>query len=361
VRQILRDFDDLGRTSYEGASRTAWINLDADGVGNWTTPPDETSQYELVRNGPLLGTNGREHVVWDGFTVRENDTYHPDTGPVVLWGSTDVALLGCDVESTPELLYDNHNAVRIEGTTRAVVRNNRLHGVDPIEIGRNNPQNHAAIMIYSSSDLVIEHNEIFDSYVGIFPKGGDRGHVIRHNEIHDCDKAVRVSYHQDVTIYGNVIHDVRMALQGAEENDRVRFFNNTVHRSEWGLYNWFAIDGVAVFNNVFSEVANPVYCEGDAGSFSEHHDVVHDFVDFVILNENVGGLGTWQSMGYGDGSQELDPEFVDAAGGDYRLGESSSARAVGIDLEDLDGDGDTGEAIAAGAYVSGDETIGRYR
>jgi hypothetical protein len=34
---------------------------------------------------------------------------------------------------------------------------------------------------------------------------------------------------------------------------------------------------------------------------------------------------------------------------------------VGVDLEDLDGDGDTGEAIPAGAYVTGTETIGRYR
>ena len=43
-RAILRDFDDLGATSYEGASRTAWINLDSAGVGNWDTPPDATSR-----------------------------------------------------------------------------------------------------------------------------------------------------------------------------------------------------------------------------------------------------------------------------------------------------------------------------
>ncbi len=360
-RMILRDFDDLARTSYDGATRTAWINVDGAGSGNWDVVPDATSEYELVRNGPILGTNGREHVVWDGFIVREQNAYHPDTGPVVLWDSTDVALLNCDVGASAEHLFDNHNAVRINGSTRAVVRNNRIHGVEPIDVGRNNPQNHAAIMIYLSDDLVIENNEIYDSYTGIFPKGEYGGHVIRYNEIHDCEKAIRVSYHDDVTIYGNVIHDVQMALQGAEENDRIRFFNNTVHRSEWGLYNWFAIHGVSVFNNVFSEVANPVYCEAEPGTFGEHHDVVHDYVDFVIANENVGGLATWRSMGYGDGTENVDPGFLDPASGDYRLSDGSGARTVGVDLEDLDGDGDTAEAIPAGAYVTGSEVVGLVR
>ena len=51
-RTVLRNFDDFGMTSYEGASRTAWVSLDSDGVGNWETTPDATSEYELTVSGP---------------------------------------------------------------------------------------------------------------------------------------------------------------------------------------------------------------------------------------------------------------------------------------------------------------------
>ena len=360
-RQVLRDFDDLGTPSYEGASRTAWVSLDSSGAGNWETAPDATSQYELVRTGPLIGTEGRQHVVWDGFSVVERDSYHPDTGPVVLWASQDVVLLGCDVQAMTTHLYDNHNALRIEGTTGAIVRNNRLHGVQPIDVGRNNPQNHSALMIYSSEDLLLEHNELFDSYGAFFLKGGDRGHVIRFNHVHDVHKAFRVSYHADVQIYGNLVQDCQLAFQGAESNSAVRIYNNTVLDCEAGLYNWFAIDGVSLFGNIFSGVTRPVDTEGAAGDFTAYRNLFHDFTDFRIENSNVGGFSAWQGRGYGEGSVVADPGFVDAAAGDYRLTSGSAARGVTLDYEDIDGDSDVAEAIPAGAYVTGDEVIGPMR
>jgi len=357
-RPVLRDFDALARTSYEGASRTAWVNLDVDGHGNWETVPDATSEYELIRTGPLVGTLERQHVVWDGFHVVERDSYHPDTGPVVLWASDHVVLMGSEVEAMTGLLFDNHNAVRINGSTNVVVRNNRLHGVQPIELGRNNPQNHAAIMIYTSENALIEHNEIYDSYSCVFPKGGDRGHEIRFNELHDCAKAFRISYHENVRIWGNLVRDSGIAFQGSENNTGVRIFNNTVHSGNSGLYNWFAIDGVDLFNNVFSQVTYPVLCEGAAGAFTERFNAFHAMDDLRIDNRNVGGLSAWQAAGYGVGSIEIGAPFVDAAGGDYHLVAGSPAASAGRDIEDLDEDGDRDEAITMGAYVMEGQIVG---
>lgn len=361
TRRILRNFDDFSQISYEGATRTAWVSLFDDGAGNWDTPPDATSGYEVVAAGPLAGTLGREHVVWDGFRIVERDSYASDTGPVVLWDSQDVALLHCDVEAATTFLYDNHNALRIEGTQRALVRSNRLHGVQPIEIEHNNPQNHAAIMIYTGTDLVLEHNEIYDSYTGVFPKGGTSGHRIRYNLVRDTTKAFRVSNHADVAIYGNVVRDTRLAFQGAEDNTNLRIFNNVVYRSYSGLSNWFGIEGVDLFNCVFSEVVRPVDLEGAAGTFTMHHNAYHDAHDFILENRDVGGFAAWQALGYDTGSLEVPAPFVDPAADDYHLVPGSPAAAGGRDLEDLDGDGDTTDAVPMGVYVTGTETIGLVR
>lgn len=359
-RIILRDFADAGGIlSYEGATRTIWVSLTADGANDWTTTPDATSQYEVLRAGPLIGTLSRQHVVWDGFHVVERDSYQPDTGSVVLWDSQDVALLDCDVEAESVLLIDNHNAVRVNGTTRAVIRNNRIHGVIPMDLfDMNNPQNHAGIMIYESRDLRIEHNEIYDSYVGIFPKGRIGGHVIRYNLVHHTDKAFRFSYHADLQVYGNVVRDSGLAFQGAENNDSIRIFNNTIVSTTSGLYNWFAIDSIDCFNNLFSGVDHPAHLEAEPGNFTMHHNAFYDIDDFVLRSADVGGFAAWQALGYDEGSMMVDAPFVDAAAGDYRLVDGSQARMVGRDFEDLDGDGDTTETISAGAYALGTEVVG---
>jgi len=58
------------------------------------------------------------------------------------------------------------------------------------------------------------------------------------------------------------------------------------------------------------------------------------------------------------GGLVVDPQLVDAAGGDYHLGADSPVRALGVDVLDLDGDGDSTDLIPAGAYVTGTESIG---
>jgi hypothetical protein len=357
ARQILRDIESNAMISYEGATRTAWIGLNPAGMGNWQTPPDATSQYELVRNGPLIGTLSRQHVVWDGFHVRERDNYHPDTGPIVVWDSDNVVLLNGNFEGMTEHLYDNHNIVRFEASSASTLRNSRLHGIGfPQDDGPNNPQNHAAIMIYSSDDLVIEHNEIFDAYTGVFPKGGNGGHLIRYNVVHDCFKAFRFSYHTGLRVHQNAVYDCVEAFQLAENNTDLWVFNNVVHESGSGYYSWFPTAGVTAFNNVFHQVESPALFEGGVGTLSTNRNVFFGFTSFEPGDSFAG----WQALGYDADSIQADPQFVDAPARDYRLGAGSPALTVGRDDGDLDGDGNTTETIPAGAYVSGDEIIGRF-
>jgi hypothetical protein len=359
ARQIGRDFEDLSTPSYDGATRTAWVNLyPATGMGNWQTAPDSTSQYEIVRNGPVIGAVDRHDVVWDGFHVRERDSYHPDTGPITVVSSQNIVLLNNDLEGQVELLYDNHNVVRIDGSSNVVVRNNRIHGLGiPSDSGPNNPQNHAAIMIYGSHDLTIEHNDVFDNYTGVFPKGSDgSGHVIRYNVVRDCSKAFRFSYHSDLSIYQNVVRDCEHGFQLAENISGVSIFNNVVHSGTSGLYNWFPIAGVSVFNNVYFAVTYPNNFEGGVGALTSDRNVFSAFAGFVP-GDSFGG---WQSLGFDQSSIEADPQFVDATAHDYHVASGSPVLTSGRDIADLDGDGDVTETIPAGAYVSGEEIIGPF-
>ncbi|OGS04433.1 MAG: hypothetical protein A3J70_00875 [Elusimicrobia bacterium RIFCSPHIGHO2_02_FULL_61_10] len=51
--------------------------------------------------------------------------------------------------------------------------------------------------------------------------------------------------------------------------------------------------------------------------------------------------------------------FVNPANRDFRLQSGSPARTLGVDVLDLDNDGSTTDVIPAGAYVTGNEIIGR--
>ena len=329
---------------------------------NWNNVPDTTSGYVLTRPGPLAGTYNRDNIVWDGLKVIEKDNYHPDTGSVVFFSSDNVYFINGEVDAQPVELFDNHNAIRIEGSTNVYVRNNKMHGLEQFPgIDENNPQNHAAIMIYNSNFLILEHNEVYDSYTGFFPKGGNGDHIIRYNYFHDCEKCLRISYHDNVDIYQNIFENCGiMAFQPAEEITNIDFFNNVIYNSTTGINNFFTIGGINVWNNIFAYTGSPYNLDGDPpGNFYSDYNDFYNYDYFRISYENIGGLSAWQSeTGYDLNSIEVNPGFVDAANGNFTLQSDSLLMNAGMDRQDNDGDGNTEESIPLGAYITGDECIG---
>lgn len=341
--------------AYDGASRTASFSQPLPQV------PNAGDGYDLTVPGPILGTNGRDHIVWDGMHVVERDSYHPDTGPVVLWDSNDGAFIGNEIEGQTTLLQDNHNGLRINSSNRLLVRNNDIHGIQPVDLGENNPQNHAAIMIYLSSDVVFEHNELHDSFTGFFPKGESGPHVFRFNELHDLAKGVRLSYHHQVDVTQNLFYDCDLSLQPAEEIVDIRVYNNVFYDSRAGVGNWFEVSGIGVFNNLFLSVQRPFDFDAAIGDISSDHNVFAEFDAFAAQGVDVGGLAGWQALGYDAASLAGDPGVVDAAAHDFHPVQGSILLDAGIDLADHDGDGNTREAIPVGIYIDGDERVGRVR
>lgn len=158
-----------------------------------------TERSELRSSGgagpsPTFGTNGRDHVVWDGFYVDEAASPSaPDTGPVGVWDSEDVTISRCLIQGATIARDDNHNGLRLEAVRDVRVIDNRIVGIRSASDGGFS-RNHAGIMTYDASHVTIEHNEIADCDAGMYLKGdhADDGHpsgafTVRNNWIHDIE------------------------------------------------------------------------------------------------------------------------------------------------------------------------------
>jgi hypothetical protein len=71
-------------------------------------------------------------------------------------------------------------------------------------------------------------------------------------------------------------------------------------------------------------------------------------------------LAQWQAFGArcDPNGASANPLFVNPSANDYRLQPGSPARSLMIDVLDLNANGSTTDLIPAGAYVTGNETIG---
>lgn len=330
--------------SYDGTTRTAQLQ------NNWGIIPDGSSTYQLTKPGPLIGALNRDYITWDGFRIAENDSYHPDTGAVVVWSSDYVTIKNLEIVGTSlPVLFDNHNAIRVEYSNYILVENNKIHGLKSNLIeGIGNPQNEAAVMFYYSNDGILENNELYDINNGFFPKGGDgTGHIFRYNKIHDAYKAFRISNYSDVQIYQNIIHDTSIAMQPADNISNISFYNNTIYNGDSGGYNWYAFSGINFYNNIFSATTNPFNLEGGAGTFTSNYNFFDSYTNFIISGSGSGNMSWWQSnSGLDLNSSEGNPEFINPAGEDFHLTVNSPARTAGQG------------GVVAGAYITGVECIG---
>src|SRR5258705_8508322 len=102
-------------------------------------------------------------------------------------------------------------------------------------------------MMYFDTDAMIQHNEIYDSYTGIYVKGGNNtGVTVRYNSIHGTNLGIRTSYTLNSDVYQNIICDgtsfggtygvePTKGIELAEATTNVDCFNNTLVNLERGV------------------------------------------------------------------------------------------------------------------------------
>ena len=329
--------------------------------------------------GPVIGAyGGKNYITWDGFYIDEV-TAAPtaDTGPVTVVGSQGVTIRNLVIKGISASWEDNHNGIRIEGANNTLIQNNLIYGIgSAVQRG----QNDAAVMLYDSNDTVIERNELHSSGAGVFVKGQHPGYtqrrtIIRYNLIYAMEsEGITIGpAARDGKTYQNIIRDCapdRAAIriydfgtgEGTEPINEV-IANNTVDACSYGVL--FAGTGLnnRVMGNIFTSSARAALWSWSLNSpagLQFDRNLYFGFGNFAELSNGNTTIAAWRSnFGQDLSSVTSDPLYVNGPGNNFKLNANSPARSVGIDVLDLNGNGSTSDVIPAGAYVTGNETIGR--
>lgn len=343
--------------------------------------------------GPVIGASGfesgsRDYITWRGFTVHESTApSRRDTGVAVLVGTIGSSIEDCVLDGNGDPGFgDNHPGVRIEGSQNVAVRNCLISNFRTSGV---NHHNGAGIQVYSSGDVLLEHNEIRDSGSGIFLKAPGigpnppLGFTIRKNHIANMSGS-GIAIHrapntsdEPILIYQNVVRDASMCVRiwtfdgGSTDPRHAKIVNNVLAQCGEGISvsgNLVQSAGHLVQNNIIAANDSAINFGGTVDNLTRpriqfDHNVYFEFSQLARVYTSNYSIASWKNTFLQDstepGSRVADPLFVNAPQGDFRLQIASPASIGGIDILDLNGNGSTTDLVPVGAYISGDEIIGR--
>ncbi len=185
------------------------------------------------------------------------------------------------------------------------------------------------------------------------------------------DHSVEIYQNLLVNITENAFHTNH--YDGAETY-YLRIVNNTVKNCGR------AFEGAILTTNAGHIFQNNIFADCQLGFRSQDSSSAWTPATFVARHNLYRGLTTgaqfrfelsgqtslsfasWQAMGQDNASpasRVADPLFVNESSGNYRLQTGSPARNAGVDVLDLNGNGSRTDSITLGAYITGNEIIGR--
>jgi len=334
--------------------------------------------------GPMIGSNQRDHIEWSGFTISESTApTRPDTGPVTFFNVTGGSIEHSTLTGNPNFMArngDNYNGVRLEDARGVRIAHNRIADYG----GQTNDRNHAGIETYRAFPLLIEHNEIVNCGSGIYLKAvrpdgsGIDSVVVRFNVLRESRWGINVlqqpmTEQKPLLVYQNVFLNQReagfwinMFDHGVQDAKWVRFFNNTLINNVSAIASfdagvWPANSHFLFWNNIVSggehavrEDTTDVVLNNTKDRNDFDRNVYFATNDFGDLGGVSRGFNWWRGLKQDANSITADPGFRGPT--DYRLKPDSRARTLGRALYGIGGP--DGTVIPAGAYITGDETIG---
>jgi hypothetical protein len=352
----------------------------------------------------MIGCNVTNYITWDGVTI--NDYYGGSvggTGPVVFFSSTGCILKNSTIQGHSgsfnngrALFTDNYSAILIEQSDYTTIYNNTISRVWGIGTSSSDPNtynhNNACIMLYNSSDTIMEHNDISDAGSGIFIKGiqgsvhlTQQRNIVRYNLIHDISEGVFEYFGEDSRIYNNVLMNIRKigfhvgggtnSVDLANNAVRTVFTNNTMYNvgdagsgmcvgmqgpyvDTWTIKNNLCTDSLRAFGSLWDSTP-----AGYASQlFFDRNLYYNNTNDGYWSGGGTMTLATWQGTYSEDtNTSTSDPLFVNGSttytlATDFKLQGGSPALTLGRAVANICGA--TGATIPAGAYCTGSEAIG---
>lgn len=334
--------------------------------------------------GPMIGATERNYIEWSGFTISETTApTRSDTGPVTFFRVTGGAIENSVLTGNPnwpERVGDNYNGVRLEDALGVRIVNNLIR--DYGGGGPNPDRNHSGITTYRSYPITILNNEIVNCGAGIYLKGTSPASVVRAGRVaFNVFRENRLGLmvlQQPMTAENPLLIHQNLFIANREAGLWVNMFDNGAYDAKWVRFiNNTLVNNVAAmasYNNaVFPRGANILHQNnlvagtGNAIRQDTSDARANNLADVQRFDRNVyqsqrfemGGdvrnLGFMRGLGHDANSVVAQPGFVSAT--DYHLTPTSPARTVGRAVHGIGGaDGTT---IPAGAYITGDEVIGR--
>lgn len=353
-------------------------------------------------NAPIFGSDGRNYISWyanasQGHQWRINAygrqggsasatevNTTPDTGPVVCHATTGCLIEGAAIDGGLQTDYtDNWNAIRLENCTSCTVRNNNIRNFRNLD----NTMNGTGVTLYGSPNALVESNYvtnvgsaiIFKDHGSTLPQNGIQ---VRFNKFEGADRCFVTTLTSEGRnyVYQNLCLNGGIGLHvtgGGFSNEW--YFNNTfVNLSSSGLYIASpAGTGGRFWNNIVYNAMDMVYINGtmpQEAILDLEHNIYSTFTTFYVGTDGNRTFTNYKSA-YPSQDQAApasvtnNPLFVNLSGGDFRLcigagvpaatcTAASPAIGLGIDVYDLDRDGNTTETVPAGAYITNSESFG---
>jgi len=344
-------------------------------------------------SGPLLGVNGPDYIVLRGFRCDEaNGISAVDTGPVTINNySHHIIIEDCEIDGNgnPNSVGTNHPGIRLEGATDITLRYNWIHDCYNT-VGPHGDGNASGVQCYESGRVEIYSNDIITCGGGVFLKnlvdpgsGSIDWFLIHHNWVED----VCIGFYHGRTpmiesapakYYQNVVklaagYGASYATQFNVLIDYTKYglvVNNTfvgTNTGNGGVAVLSATTGNKIWNNIFYDM-DLYFVNANSSSYIDpavvdfEHNCYYLGDDQFYIGSTTYSLATWKSTYTQDSASPAahssNPTFVDFANDNYKLDTGSPCLDAGIDTLNLLGGGTT-EPINQGAYITGDETIGR--
>jgi hypothetical protein len=365
--------------------------------------------------GPVAGCAVKNNTVWDGFVINGSDApTYSDTGLVDVYNASGCVIRYMTLTGDPDYAdpnpngcsgeCGNHGLIRLEEAVSPWVHHNTLNA-NPINGIKT--ANGASIEGYDSRDVLIEYNTINDAGAGVFAKGDQdadsqpqQNWIVRFNLIRNVGNVAETTNNPCLYIqadrsgqwYQNICHASSAALtnigvlifgfaaNGENPNVPVDIgvTNNVLDGFGYGLAlesqgsscNTASIqyENIRFFNNIILNGLHAIGSQnctglGSPAEVESEHTIAFGFSsNFVNLGGTTRTLATWKSTelqdtatGNGAAGTSVDPQMTSST--DYHP-LAAYVATQGVDILDLDGDASTTDAIPAGAYVTGSETIG---
>jgi len=341
----------------------------------------DTSTPNVVTTGqPIIGTQNRDYVVWDGFYIDEHDlNTGRDTGPVGAWGSSFVTFKNLTIIGEEELWDDNHDGIRLENSFDITIYNNNISDFR-LYPGNEGSQNTAGIATYNTDRVSIYNNTITDCGSGMYIKQGNEGpYYIYKNRIYADIHGILIQQLTSGEVYQNIVTGGTNSIKiqsyaSAYGPDDLDVANNVFYGSSSRGYHVSSVqysENIRFYNNIFSSTSGIAIHAATSSNATLsaavdfEHNHYYNNSTHAQTSSGTYSLSTWKSTvgqdtvtGNGRAGEESNPGFTNAGADDYTLTGGANARDGGVDILDLDGDLSTTDSVHRGAYVTGSETIG---